>query len=626
MAAPTPYCPQRVATPTMKHNAPQKQPSQLRRKAKLPAWASRREQPEPETSSLWDSDTISRTQSLASVATSASLDSSFSNDDRRSSIPSMSTSSSSFIITPLATPASSRAPSLIQIDEPDDTPTKSWVPNFGKMAKAVVHHGMSISFGDKKSRKKPEPEIERLEAEARRQQWALEQQQRVQECARLCSQWPQSGYNQMKWGPYGSKQYYEPQSYCNPQHVASVMQRQAELERKMCQESALFFSCRPSNFSSPHSSPRLSADLSAAMSESLIPSSLSDSLISSTDSLTSKTSLSDLRSLSMEDRPASVCGFKRPLAASFEEDKRRRVDDMVVEEIVIKSASTPNLGDTVFGHVVKTSDSHPIVISPFLPPELINIISHSVTTSPASPSILVSSVDVPSLLLSFMPSVQPKGPGMLLGNLLLSSCPGKRLRMEGPVKGRGPVCRDLETDLRRIKNEGVGCLVCCLDDSELALLGVPWDTYASVASSIGLDVVRLPMPDGFTPVSLSLFDAQINLIAEKYTLQGINVLVHCRGGVGRAGLTASAWAIKMGFVTPHPSLTLVAEAAFSKLSDVNPHAPGLHLPAELEHQICMSMVERVIAMIRSRRGLKAIESFEQVQFLAAYVKWLRAGR
>ena len=85
----------------------------------------------------------------------------------------------------------------------------------------------------------------------------------------------------------------------------------------------------------------------------------------------------------------------------------------------------------------------------------------------------------------------------------------------------------------------------------------------------------------------------------------------------------------MGFVTPHPSLTLVAESAFSQLppselpSRIN--APGLYLPAELEHQICMSMVERVIAMIRSRRGLKAIESFEQVQFLAAYVKWLRAG-
>lgn len=85
--------------------------------------------------------------------------------------------------------------------------------------------------------------------------------------------------------------------------------------------------------------------------------------------------------------------------------------------------------------------------------------------------------------------------------------------------------------------------------------------------------------------------------------------------MGRAGLTASAWAIKMGFVPPHPSLALV-EAASPK---------GKPLPVELEHQIVMSIVERVIAMIRSRRGLKAIESFEQVQFLVRYVGWLRKG-
>lgn len=47
--------------------------------------------------------------------------------------------------------------------------------------------------------------------------------------------------------------------------------------------------------------------------------------------------------------------------------------------------------------------------------------------------------------------------------------------------------------------------------------------------------------------------------------------------------------------------------------------------AELEHQIVMSIVERAIAMIRSRRGLKAIESFEQVQFLKVYVGWLRGA-
>lgn len=30
----------------------------------------------------------------------------------------------------------------------------------------------------------------------------------------------------------------------------------------------------------------------------------------------------------------------------------------------------------------------------------------------------------------------------------------------------------------------------CLDDEELALLGVPWDYYREVASDVGLDIIR----------------------------------------------------------------------------------------------------------------------------------------
>lgn len=103
------------------------------------------------------------------------------------------------------------------------------------------------------------------------------------------------------------------------------------------------------------------------------------------------------------------------------------------------------------------------------------------------------------------------------------------------------------------------------------------------------------------------------LLSKTLPCDTFSMLTHLpSGGVGRAGLTASAWAIKMGFVAPHPSLQLVADASSSR-----------PLPAELEHQMVMSVVERVIAMIRSRRGLKAIESFEQVQFLATYTAWLR---
>jgi len=78
----------------------------------------------------------------------------------------------------------------------------------------------------------------------------------------------------------------------------------------------------------------------------------------------------------------------------------------------------------------------------------------------------------------------------------------------------------------------------------------------------------------------------------------------------------------MGFVTPHPSFQSIVESAKSQAGQDQAQGQG-NLVAELEHRVVMSMVERVIAMIRCRRGLKAIESFEQVQFLAKYVAWLR---
>jgi hypothetical protein len=208
-------------------------------------------------------------------------------------------------------------------------------------------------------------------------------------------------------------------------------------------------------------------------------------------------------------RPSS-CPAKRPLTMiADDEDKRRKVDDMVVDDSTpvfseepaalppSMSASVPNLrmvSATVSGHVIKTSETHPIIISPFIPTEIMSTLGKYLVTIPTDankPLVLNSDIDVPSLLLSCAPPNQcPSEAGLVgttmfssgqktliknlyrpsngsrqstrLGNLLLSSCPGKRLRMDGPVKGRGPVCRDLRADMRRIKGEGVGAIVWCV--------------------------------------------------------------------------------------------------------------------------------------------------------------------
>lgn len=90
------------------------------------------------------------------------------------------------------------------------------------------------------------------------------------------------------------------------------------------------------------------------------------------------------------------------------------------------------------------------------------------------------------------------------------------------------------------------------------------------------------------------------------------------GGIGRAGLTACAWAVKLGIVGPSPDLEAHLRD-FAPDGDVDCDLT----PAERENARVMSTVERVIYLIRRRRSIKAIETFEQVNFLATYVAWLR---
>lgn len=116
------------------------------------------------------------------------------------------------------------------------------------------------------------------------------------------------------------------------------------------------------------------------------------------------------------------------------------------------------------------------------------------------------------------------------------------------------------------------------------------------------------MPEGLTPTSLPIFDSQITHLVRTYTLRGIDVLSHCRGGVGRASIVAGSWAIKMGLIVPP--------------APVSRYCNGGEREREREMED-YAVVERVIAVLRRRRSLKAIETYEQVRWLMEYVGWLR---
>lgn len=91
------------------------------------------------------------------------------------------------------------------------------------------------------------------------------------------------------------------------------------------------------------------------------------------------------------------------------------------------------------------------------------------------------------------------------------------------------------------------------------------------------------------------------------------------GGIGRAGLTACAWAVKLGIVGPSPDL----ENHLRNFATDDNEACSSLTAIERENARVMSTVERVICLIRRRRSVKAIETFEQVNFLATYIAWLR---
>ncbi|GAA5975317.1 hypothetical protein JCM5350_006428 [Sporobolomyces pararoseus] len=282
------------------------------------------------------------------------------------------------------------------------------------------------------------------------------------------------------------------------------------------------------------------------------------------------------------------------------------------------------------GVPVKTSVSHPINISPLVPPELLPYYSNRlfVATSPSpsssSSSFLLNpqpSCDLLTLITPVSNGICPVPPHSTLssqtpsagrpskiGNFMLSSCPGKKVRMNGESLkgGRGAICRDVKLDLRRARDEGVRMVVCCLDDSELAFLGTPYPEYASACDSLGLQILRIPMVEGFAPSSPASLDAQLERLIRNHTLNGESVLAHCRGGIGRAGLVASCWMIKMGMVNTRYGFHDTREGEKS-WKDEDP----------------IVIVERVIDLIRRRRSVKSIETTHQVKFLLEYIEFLQ---
>jgi protein-tyrosine phosphatase len=128
------------------------------------------------------------------------------------------------------------------------------------------------------------------------------------------------------------------------------------------------------------------------------------------------------------------------------------------------------------------------------------------------------------------------------------------------------------------------------------------------------------MPEGLCPLSVQTMSQHMDQIIRNYTLKGRHVLVHCRGGVGRAGLVACTWMLKLGIcgsVEPNSN-------GRRTIQD-----PSIQIPAEdlmQDKRVAsdsLELLERVVYIIRRQRSVKAIETYEQVRFLLEFIEYLR---
>jgi len=135
-------------------------------------------------------------------------------------------------------------------------------------------------------------------------------------------------------------------------------------------------------------------------------------------------------------------------------------------------------------------------------------------------------------------AVQPF-PGM--GRVGLTFCPGKTQ----PHAATGAWDRDLRADLDAIAAWGAVAVVTLVEEHELKSLKVP--TLGAEVARRHMDWLHLPIADVSVPGPA--FDARWAEVGEGLRARlrdGFNVLVHCKGGLGRAGTIAARLLIELG--------------------------------------------------------------------------------
>lgn len=140
------------------------------------------------------------------------------------------------------------------------------------------------------------------------------------------------------------------------------------------------------------------------------------------------------------------------------------------------------------------------------------------------------------------------------GVIGVTFCPGKK--QKGAMSGAWD--RDLEIDLDAIREWGASTIITLIEPKEITALSVTG--IGKLAAERGMDWLHMPITDVSAPdrrFAEAWGEQGTRLIAELRA--GARVLVHCKGGLGRAGTVAALMLVELG-MTPEDAIHAVRTA------------------------------------------------------------------
>gem|GEM_PF-111778 len=179
-------------------------------------------------------------------------------------------------------------------------------------------------------------------------------------------------------------------------------------------------------------------------------------------------------------------------------------------------------------------------------------------------------------------SVQPKG---MTGRIGMTLCPGK---IQTNARG-GEWRRDLREDLRCIQNWEAVALLNLLTPAEIRDLGI--SEIEEETKQLGILYFHLPMEDGGIPDAKGEnIWREISSFLRSRLKAGENVVVHCKGGLGRTGTMAARLLVETGSDS---------KAAVRAVRKARPGAIENALQENYIHKLTLPQKEGVLAALTS---------------------------